>query len=1599
MINFIQKRLQKIFVLFFGLIYSTIALAQPTAKFTANSVKGCVPADIQFVDQSTGNPTSWNWDFGDGTTSTLKNPLKTYTASGNFSVTLTVSNSLGSATSLLANYIIISPAPIVNFSASTQKGCFPVSTNFTDMSITGSGNNIVSWIWTFGDGGASTTQNPSYKYSTIGSYDVSLSVQNNIGCSATLNKTAYIQVGDTVARGFDTATLSVCTLPKTVQFTSPYSTSPLTYTWDFGDGATSTQANPTHNFNAGIFTVKLTAQSSFGCSVTTTKVNLIRVDTMSTDFSLPTLPCVGSALVFPNLSVPSSVNSFWSFGDGTNVNAFSPIKTYNIAGNYNVTLTNIFANGCTASVTKTLNVLAKPAISFSANAITGCKPPLKVFFTSTTTGANSLNWDFGDGFTGTGTTVTHTYNTSGIFSVKLIAGNANGCKDSLIKANYINLYAPTASIGIASTDGCLPFSINPTTNVNAADGVSSYSWDFGDGIKSTSASPTHTYTALGSYNLSLTITTNGGCSTTTSQTIRVGTPPLEGYNIFPIPVCADQPVNFIDSSKLGNISFWDFGDGNTSNSSNVLHIYKAPGVYTVKFTVDYSGCKKNIVLDSIVTVLPPVASFSFSQFCSDPGKFSFNSDSSVGVIKYAWNFGDGTTDSIANPIHSFPDTGSYTVKLIVTNQTCNDTTSKKITISKLPTSFTASSTTFCYNNSATFTAFYNTPAYVTAYVWDFGDGTTISTVNNIVTHTYTTSGVFSVKLIVQNSFTCVDTVYKQNLMHVNGPKAAFLVLNPTGCNQRLVTFNDSSKTDGRNAITNWQWNFGDGTSQTYTAPPFTHVYPLNGSYNVKLVETDVSGCKDSIQISPAVITSRPSVSFSSLDTFSCPNAIVKLYPDSTDLNAVYNWDYGTGKTTGDTAFVSYSDSGLYTIKMIVKDANNCIDSSSIKNYITIKKPIALFTPSDSASICAPLKITFTNKSYYFSSLQWDFSNGTFSIQPNPYISFGVGSYNVKLKVTSPGGCTDSLTKPIVVYPATHTFSYTPTVGCQPLTTIFHLSTPTYGTYVWDFNDGTTLATTDSSTSKTYTTFGPYLPRVTFKENTGCSIAFVGADTITVVGAKANFGLSAKTICGSGTEFFTDSSVATDPITYFWDFGDGSSSNLQDPNYVYKIPGTYSPKLIVRTSNCADTLLKPNAIIVYIKPDAIISGDSLGCAPFTATFSSSIILPDTSAIKYSWDFGNGQTATLAEPLPITYTIGGNYVVKLHTTSANGCTADTSKNILVNFVPKLNAGNDTAVCFGIKVALNASGANSYKWLPPTNNQLSCINCANPIATLTNPVNIFVVQDTTVTGCEVKDSVIVKYLVPYAVSVIPITDSLCIGQSLQFFASGAQLYSWSPASAFNNPTISNPIVTPTASTTYTLSATDTLGCQSFTQTVPVTVFQYPTVNAGADVTISAGSSTQLSPTASADVVNYRWTPPLQLSCSYCESPTATPKTTTTYTVTASNVIGCSATDEVTITILCSNNNVFIPNTFSPNGDGVNDIFFPRGTGLFSIKSFRVFNRWGNLMFARTNMTPNDASQGWDGKYNGKLVMADVYTYMAEVYCENNTLLTINGNVTVVY
>ena len=228
------------------------------------------------------------------------------------------------------------------------------------------------------------------------------------------------------------------------------------------------------------------------------------------------------------------------------------------------------------------------------------------------------------------------------------------------------------------------------------------------------------------------------------------------------------------------------------------------------------------------------------------------------------------------------------------------------------------------------------------------------------------------------------------------------------------------------------------------------------------------------------------------------------------------------------------------------------------------------------------------------------------------------------------------------------------------------------------------------------------------------------------------------------------------------------------------------------------------------------------------------------------------------------------------------------------------------------------------------------------------------------------------------------------------GGEQFIWSPAAGLSNPTAPNPTASPTTTTTYTVIIRQGT-CFSDTGKVTVVVHPKPEVNAGQDQTIIAGASVNLFANAShADY--YLWSPAADLSCADCMNPVATPKQTTTFKVNVSNTFGCEAEDDVTIRVACDNSQVFLANTFTPNGDGNNDRFYAQGRGLSVIQQFRVYSRWGELLYEARNIQPNDENWGWDGTYKGEQLKPDVYVYIIDATCYNGTPMQLEGDISLI-
>jgi PKD repeat protein len=253
--------------------YITVNAVAPVANFTASPTSGTNPLTVTFTDTSTNSPTSWAWTFGDGGTSTLKNPSHQYTTAGTYSVTLKATNSAGNNILTRTNYIkVIAVAPVANFTASPTSGTNPLTVTFTDTST----NSPTSWAWTFGDGGTSTLKNPSHKYTRTGTFKVTLKATNAVGNNI-LTRTNYIKVNAYAPVANFTASPTSGVSPLTVKFTDTSTNSPTSWTWTFGDGGTSRLKSPSHKYTrSGSYTVTLIVRNAQG-SNKITKMNYIKV--------------------------------------------------------------------------------------------------------------------------------------------------------------------------------------------------------------------------------------------------------------------------------------------------------------------------------------------------------------------------------------------------------------------------------------------------------------------------------------------------------------------------------------------------------------------------------------------------------------------------------------------------------------------------------------------------------------------------------------------------------------------------------------------------------------------------------------------------------------------------------------------------------------------------------------------------------------------------------------------------------------------------------------------------------------------------------------------------------------------------------------------------------------------------------------------------------------------------------------------------------------------------------------------------------------------------------------------------------------------------
>ena len=1260
-----------------GFFFAVIAaMAQaPVANFTANVTTGCGSLIVSFTDLSTNNPTQWNWNFGDGATSTVKNPTHNYTAPGTYNVTLTATNGSGSNTCVKNAYIKVYHLPNPGFSASPLNGCLPLNVCFTNSSTPGDAP-ITSWSWDFGDGSSGSTQSPCHVYNSAGTFTVTLTANDQYGCTKTYTRTNYITVGSKPVAGFTFVNPVPCNVPVTYTFNNTTVPAGSTYSWNFGDGGTSNQQSPSHNYNSpGNYTVTLIATNN-GC--TDTAVHVVHVSTNPFDAAYaasPTSGCAPLTVSFTDNSGPNPNGWFWTFGDGGTSTTQNPSHTYSTPGFYTVKLVATNTSGCTDSLVYTnyISVWGPPVVSFSGTPRFACHSPLTTNFTCSVPGSTAWLWDFGDGGTSVLQNPSHTYLSDGIYTVTLTMTDNHGCSNTLTKPNYVIVNPTGAYFVPGPPEGCYPLPVQFTDSTETLNYLTSWSWNFGDGSPiSPVQNPSHIYSDTGKYIVVLTVTDSAGCVNTFQDTVLVGMKPLAGFEADDTVGCHKFFVHFTDlSSNIANSWDWDFGDGGTSELQNPAHTYADTGYFDVILIAKHNGCPDTLERTEYIQVLPPKPLFISTPniSCSYPVTVNFQ-DQSYSPNTWFWDFGDGATSTLQNPTHTYNNPGFYTVKLVVSNPNgCRDSLVQPsfIQISEIIPDFTQSSPQICLYDPVAFMSNSYTNTYGTGWIWDFGDGS--SGAGFVVQHFYNAPGQYSVEMKITDALGCNDSITKNNTVTVHPlPSPGVGASSTTICSRTAVQFTDLSTVPGGATLTGWQWNFGDGGTSTQQNP--SHVYIQPGVYTVTLSVTDSRGCDSTRTFHNMMTVTRPSTYFVS-DTLKCNMQTVNFFNGSSGGVLSYAWNFDDGSPvssqTNPTHVYSVGQTTFFDVMLTATDTNGC--DSSFSRQIKISRPVPEFYSNTLTANCPPLLVPFYDSSSVdVISWYWTFGdtasggNNHSALQDPQHIYNQSGTFDVQLVVTNSDGCIDSVVKTnyITINGPTGSFAFTPPYGCAPLAVDFTASAMSTTSYFWVFGDGNATTTTVNTTSHTYDIGGAYLPTLVLQDSVNnCNLTIISPDSIRVISGYAAFAYSAFVPCSdTATIFFTDTSHTSHPVTAWqWDFGDGSGSNQQNPSHFYSQDGTFDVTLTIWVDSCQFSVIYPGIVTIFIPPDIEfqLSGNSTCTPPLLSQFIVDDQTVTDSVSGWQWDFGDGTTGSGKNPTHNYYNTG-SYDVTLSATFVNGCTVD-------------------------------------------------------------------------------------------------------------------------------------------------------------------------------------------------------------------------------------------------------------------------------------------------------------------------------------------------------
>ncbi len=1163
-------------------------------------------------------------------------------------------------------------------------------------------------------------------------------------CNVTGQFNDFVQTSDPPLVNFTTNPNppTSCTAPLTVDFTNN-SEAGLSFEWDFGNGTTSTDENPpsvTYT-DEGIYEVTLTGTNALGCAIT--QSGLVSVGPPVASFSIPDTVCVGSPLFVGNSSSPGSYQ--WDFGAGADPQtstAFQPLVNFTEGGAATVSLTvTSLLGSCQSDTTKEIFVEALD-LNVAADPITACELPLDIQLSAADIPGISYSWFFPDGSNTDEQNPVysvpwvnqHPYyieEDSSTYEFYLEVTTEAGC--TFLENIVVKSFRPTAFFEVDVAAGCAPLAVTFLDSSLIQNDLVEWEWHFGDGNIETVTDNdpvTHIYQDDGDYEAFLVVTNAAGCKDTSYfLPILVGTQLMPDFTVDKTEVCPGDTVNFTSLINDPRIDAWHF----ESDHGRTWHCYQedelswsfvaeAGEPMDASLMVEYNGCFSTIEKQDLITVNGPIARLDYSMDCANPYDYIF-ADSSYDATGVTWFFGDSTQSNEPFITHTYLERDSFTVILEAENTNSGCPVSRDtavIYVREIQAMFNLD-TIQCAGVSAMLNGSLSQDVDANChrgYTWLFSHARPITTQMNVTEHAFNGPDEDQwVALEVTDINGCRDTTYLDIIVYevfANFDNDIDRI-----CFPDTVSFTDLST--GDLPIVSWEWDFGDGETSMEQNPIHEYVNrpdEPDGSLSVTLTVMDSVGCPGVASTAIEYYTPVSTIT-ADPDTSICVGETIVFSASDFTLggsNLTWEWDFGNGETaSGQEGSATYTQDGTFIVNLSFEEiATKCVSTTT--QEITVESfPDAAFVSDFDIippPICYPQNSNFIDASisnYPIVSQVWDFGNGQVATGPSAAASFGKGTWEVSLIVSTDNGCQDTFMNSYTLVGPEGDFDLSETTICKEgEITVTLKDTVDISSYEWDFGDGVVISNVNPATH-TYDesqTGDKTITLTLIGENVACD--FNVEQTISIVTPDAEFTVTDpnSAVCLGEAFVFVNNSTLAD--TYEWDFGDGNSSTDINPNHTFPDIGTYNVILTaINTSlgDCSNTDTVQLQVFDSPQPMAegteLCNGDSTTITIIGSAGSSFVWSP---ASLISGGIGIGPTVTT---VPLTE----DATISVTETTSDGCVGEVQLDIII--VPILPVEKDTfSTCLDepTPLAVPANEFYTYNWDPTDG--LSCTDCTETI-----------------------------------------------------------------------------------------------------------------------------------------------------------------------------------------------------------------------------------------------------------------------------------------------